>query len=72
MIGCIGPTGELSHVSFSTGMGHGQQFCKDLPVTPMPYGQALAMAALVGWERLQGAWEKPRVIMFHELLNPDG
>ena len=34
-------------------MGDDFQFYKDIPITPMPYGQALVMLALVEWERLQ-------------------
>lgn len=50
----ISPSGELSQTSFGTGMGMNLQFYKDIRITSMPYGQALAMAALVEWERLQG------------------
>lgn len=50
----IDGTGEVSNVSFGTGMGPNLQFYKDIPITSMPYGQALAMLALVEWERLQG------------------
>lgn len=45
--------GELEQVSFGTGMGPDLQFYKDIPITSMPYGQALAMLALVEWERIQ-------------------
>ena len=51
-IKCIGSDGELAHVSFGTGMGYDADHYKNIPITPMPYGQALAMAALVEWERL--------------------
>ncbi|ORY32177.1 putative glycosyl hydrolase family 88 protein [Naematelia encephala] len=50
----ISPNGQVDQVSFGTGMGKNLQFYKDISITPMPYGQALAMAALVEWERLQG------------------
>jgi unsaturated rhamnogalacturonyl hydrolase len=53
VIGCIREDGELEQVSFGTGMGDSFQFYKDIPITSMPYGQALAMLALVEWERIQ-------------------
>lgn len=46
-------TGELSGVSFGTPMGDTVDFYKQIPITSMPYGQALAMMALVEWERWQ-------------------
>ncbi|TYJ51833.1 hypothetical protein B9479_007573 [Cryptococcus floricola] len=54
IIAQIQPDGQVDNVSFGTGMGPDLQFYKDIPITPMPYGQALAMHALVEWERLQG------------------
>nr|XP_018265083.1 uncharacterized protein I303_03266 [Kwoniella dejecticola CBS 10117]OBR87241.1 hypothetical protein I303_03266 [Kwoniella dejecticola CBS 10117] len=48
----IDDSGEVGNVSYGTGVGLDLQFYKDIPITPMPYGQALAMAALVEWERL--------------------
>ncbi|WWD16247.1 hypothetical protein CI109_100673 [Kwoniella shandongensis] len=51
----IQPDGQVANVSFGTGMGSNLQFYKDIAITPMPYGQALAMHALVEWQRLQGA-----------------
>jgi unsaturated rhamnogalacturonyl hydrolase len=53
VIAQIRPDGELENTSFGTGMGRNLQFYKDIPITSMPYGQALAMLALVEWERLQ-------------------
>ncbi|GMK58299.1 hypothetical protein CspeluHIS016_0503310 [Cutaneotrichosporon spelunceum] len=53
VIGCIREDGELEQVSFGTAMGDSFQFYKDIPITSMPYGQALAMLALVEWERIQ-------------------
>ena len=38
-------TGELADTSFGTGMGHDLQHYKDIPITPMPYGQAMAIMA---------------------------
>jgi unsaturated rhamnogalacturonyl hydrolase len=42
----ISPAGELLDVSFGTGMGHDLQHYKDIPLTSMPYGQAMAIMAL--------------------------
>ncbi|WWD09813.1 hypothetical protein V865_007941 [Kwoniella europaea PYCC6329] len=53
VIAQIQPDGEVANVSFGTGMGHSLQFYKDIAITSMPYGQALAMHALVEWQRLQ-------------------
>ncbi|RSH92559.1 hypothetical protein EHS25_008004 [Saitozyma podzolica] len=53
VIAQIRPDGELENTSFGTGMGRTLQFYHDIPITSMPYGQALAMLALVEWERLQ-------------------
>ena len=57
VIAQVQPDGEVANVSFGTGMGDSFQFYKDIPITPMPYGQALVMLALVEWERLNGASE---------------
>jgi unsaturated rhamnogalacturonyl hydrolase len=54
VIAQIRPDGQVDNVSFGTPMGSDFQFYKDIPITPMPYGQALVMLALVEWERLQG------------------
>ena len=43
--------GELLNTSFGTGMGHDLQHYKDIPRTSMPYGQAMAMMALVEFLR---------------------
>lgn len=42
----IGEDGELREVSFGTGMGPDLQHYKDIPLTSMPYGQAMAMMML--------------------------
>jgi unsaturated rhamnogalacturonyl hydrolase len=42
----IDEQGELKKVSFGTGMGHTLQHYKDIPLTSMPYGQAMAIMAL--------------------------
>lgn len=47
----ISPAGELLNTSFGTPMGHDLQFYKDIPRTSMPYGQAMAMMALVEFLR---------------------
>ncbi|CAG9974789.1 unnamed protein product [Clonostachys byssicola] len=47
----ISPEGELLNTSFGTGMGHDLQHYKDIPRTSMPYGQAMAMMALVEFLR---------------------
>lgn len=42
----IGEDGELKDVSFGTGMGADLKHYKDIPLTSMPYGQAMAMMML--------------------------
>jgi unsaturated rhamnogalacturonyl hydrolase len=42
----INPEGELLEVSFGTGMGSDLQQYKDIAITSMPYGQAMAIMAL--------------------------
>ncbi len=42
----MNPEGELLGVSFGTAMGHDLQHYKDIPLTSMPYGQAMAIMAL--------------------------
>lgn len=42
----IDKDGELQEVSFGTGMGHNLQHYKDIKITSMPYGQAMAIMAL--------------------------
>lgn len=39
-------TGELQCTSFGTGMGNSSDFYRKIPVTSMPYGQAMAIMAL--------------------------
>lgn len=39
--------GELRNTSFGTAMGHDLQHYYDIPITSMPYGQAMAIMALV-------------------------
>ncbi|KAI1334664.1 glycoside hydrolase family 105 protein [Xylariaceae sp. FL0016] len=44
--------GELRNTSFGTAMGHDLQHYKDIPITSMPYGQAMAVMALVEFLRV--------------------
>jgi unsaturated rhamnogalacturonyl hydrolase len=53
VIANIAPDGQVNNVSFGTGMGSDLEFYKKIAITSMPYGQALAMLALVEWERLE-------------------
>lgn len=43
----IDANGELQQCSFGTPMGDTKQFYKDIAITSMPYGQAMAMMSLV-------------------------
>jgi unsaturated rhamnogalacturonyl hydrolase len=43
----IDEKGELKHVSAGTAMGETLEFYKQIPVTGMPYGQSMAILALV-------------------------
>lgn len=52
VIGQIDEKGELLNTSFGTGMGDSLQFYRDIPLTSMPYGQAMAIMALVEFSRL--------------------
>ncbi|EMR68686.1 putative glycosyl hydrolase family protein [Eutypa lata UCREL1] len=47
----VSPEGELLQTSFGTGMGDTLQFYKDIAKTAMPYGQAMAIMALVEYAR---------------------
>ncbi|KAK4139776.1 glycoside hydrolase [Dichotomopilus funicola] len=47
----VSEEGELLNTSFGTGMGRDLQHYKDIPVTSMPYGQAMAIMALVEYAR---------------------
>ncbi len=42
----ISDDGELRQVSFGTAMGHDMEHYKNIPLTSMPYGQAMAILAL--------------------------
>ena len=52
VIGQIDEKGELLNTSFGTGMGDTLQFYKDISLTSMPYGQAMAIMALVEFSKL--------------------
>ena len=47
----ISPEGELLNTSYGTTMGHNLQHYKDIPLTSMPYGQSMAIMALVEFLR---------------------
>lgn len=47
----IDEAGELQQVSFGTPMGDTKEFYKQIPLTSMPYGQAMAMMCLVEFLR---------------------
>ncbi|MBW7982923.1 beta-galactosidase BglB [Enterobacillus tribolii] len=46
IISHISGDGELRQVSFGTGMGHDLDFYRRIPLTSMPYGQAMAILCL--------------------------
>ncbi|KAI8139579.1 family 88 glycosyl hydrolase [Fennellomyces sp. T-0311] len=48
----ISDDGELQNVSFGTPIGETTQFYKEIPLTSMPYGQAMGMMCLVEFLRL--------------------
>ena len=56
----IAPSGEVHHVSGVSPVGNDLEYYRTIPITPMPYGQALVMAALVEWERFFAMDEAPR------------
>lgn len=47
----IDDEGELQQVSFGTGMGSDLEFYRQIPLTSMPYGQAMAILALAEFRR---------------------
>lgn len=51
VIGLISPDGELQQVSFGTAMGTDLDFYRHIPLTAMPYGQAMAILALTEYLR---------------------
>ena len=46
-----GPDGELLQTSFGTGMGSDLEFYRQIPLTSMPYGQAMAILCLTEYLR---------------------
>jgi unsaturated rhamnogalacturonyl hydrolase len=48
----ISPDGELMQVSFGTGMGSNLDFYRQIPLTSMPYGQAMAILCLGEYLRI--------------------
>ncbi|EAW13558.1 glycoside hydrolase family 88/105 protein [Aspergillus clavatus NRRL 1] len=46
VLSAVDEHGELQNTSFGTGMGDTLQFYKEIPLTAMPYGQAMAIMAL--------------------------
>lgn len=48
---CISNKGELERTSFGTPVFKELQDYKDIPITPMPYGQALGLLALTEFLR---------------------
>jgi unsaturated rhamnogalacturonyl hydrolase len=51
VIANISDDGELQQVSFGTGMGSDLDFYRDIPLTSMPYGQAMAILCLAEYLR---------------------
>ncbi|EOE6857818.1 glycoside hydrolase family 88 protein [Cronobacter dublinensis subsp. beijingensis] len=47
----VSPQGELLQVSFGTGMGSDLAFYRQIPLTSMPYGQAMAILCLTEYLR---------------------
>lgn len=51
VLGAVDQHGELQNTSFGTPMGHTLNFYREIPLTAMPYGQAMAIMALVEYLR---------------------
>ncbi|EPQ25628.1 uncharacterized protein PFL1_06808 [Pseudozyma flocculosa PF-1] len=47
VVSMIADDGELQNTSFGTAMGNDLDFYRNIAITPMPYGQALALFAVV-------------------------
>ena len=47
----VSPQGELMQTSFGTGMGSNLDFYREIPLTSMPYGQAMAILCLTEYLR---------------------
>lgn len=52
VIGNINPQGELVNVSFGTAMGRDLDYYRQIPLTSMPYGQAMAILCLSEYLRV--------------------
>jgi len=46
VVGCINDEGELTQSSFGTEMGPNLDYYRQIPLTPMPYGQAMAILCM--------------------------
>ena len=51
VIANVSADGELQQVSFGTGMGPDLEFYRTVPLTSMPYGQAMAILCLAEYLR---------------------
>lgn len=52
VLALISEEGVLGQVSYGTPMGReNREFYKEIPLRPMPYGQALAILFLVEWKK---------------------
>ncbi|EST07891.1 Glycosyl hydrolase, family 88 [Kalmanozyma brasiliensis GHG001] len=58
VVDMIAEDGEVQQTSFGTAMGHDLDFYRKIPITPMPYGQALALLAIVESMALSGTHSK--------------
>lgn len=52
VVNCISDTGELTQSSFGTEMGPDLDYYRQIPLTPMPYGQAMAILSMAEYLRV--------------------
>lgn len=52
VLGHVDAKGEVGNCSFGTAMGNDLEHYRNIPLTAMPYGQALTIWALVEYRRL--------------------
>ncbi|MFZ4212442.1 glycoside hydrolase family 88 protein [Pantoea endophytica] len=52
VIGNLDEVGELKQVSFGTAMGSDLEYYRQIPLTSMPYGQAMALLCLTEYLRV--------------------
>lgn len=52
VMACINDDGELTQVSFGTAMGSDLEYYRQIPLTSMPYGQAMALLCLTEYLRV--------------------